>query len=415
MPALSYWQHSAALPSEFLAAAGNSALPQTCEVAVVGGGLLGVATAYFLARAGADVVVIEREMVGSGATARNAGFVTSGTAEAYPAALETYGRATTRAVWKFTLDNRALLRQALEEEAIACDYREPGCLTLACSDAEYRLLEANVRLLAADGIATELLDVGQVGAMLGLKPTARVVGAGWAPGEGLLHSGRFIYGLARAAQRHGARFCLGRTVDKIAPGAGAWEVRTSIGRGPERMSAGTVVCAVNAWLPKLLPDLRHAITPVRGQVLATAPAPPIFPCGMSADGGLQYWQQAPDGRIVLGGCRPAAADREVGYTEPELRPEVQHALDGYLHTLFEDLPELEVEHRWAGIMAFSRDALPLIGALPGADGLLVAGGFTGHGMPFGLQAGKALAESCVSGSVSPVLDPFRLDRPSLKG
>ncbi len=153
------------------------------------------------------------------------------------------------------------------------------------------------------------------------------------------------------------------------------------------------------------------ITPVRGQVICTTPMPPLFPCGMSAEGGSQYWQQLPDGRIVLGGGRWAVEDREVGYGEPYLRTDVQAALDGYLNTLFDDMA-LTIERRWAGIMGFSQDALPYIGPVPDQAGLFVAGGFTGHGMPFGLRAGQTLAETLLSGTVSPALAPFRLDRPT---
>jgi glycine/D-amino acid oxidase-like deaminating enzyme len=96
----------------------------------------------------------------------------------------------------------------------------------------------------------------------------------------------------------------------------------------------------------------------RGQVLATAPMRRIFPCAMSADHGLQYWQQLPDVRIVLGGGRMAVADHEVGYTDTHLRSEVQAVLDRHLGSLFVGLEQLDIEHRWAGIMGFSSDALP---------------------------------------------------------
>ncbi len=408
MGELSYWQASARLGTPTA-----ETLPGTCDVLVVGAGLLGVATAYFLARSGVDVVVIERETIGAGATARNAGFVVSGTADAYPLAVARHGRTTAREVWAFTLDNRTLLRDVLQEEDISCDYREPGHLSLATSPAEWEIHEQTSAMLKEDGIDSELLDRAQLQSWLQLELAPSMIGARFAPEEGQLHSAKFVYGLARAAKARGARFVLGREALRLTRLRNGWNVAVGGGGEGDTVSAERVICAVNAWLPRLVPAIKLHILPVRGQVLATAPLPRYFPCALSADGGYQYWQQLPDGRIVLGGCRPTVSDREVGYDVPEIRDEVQHALGNYLRRLFPSLPELPVEHRWAGIMAFSPDALPLIGPVPGEEGLYVAGGFTGHGMPFGLRAGQQLALSCMQGITAGALAPFRLDRPTL--
>src|SRR5262245_9913539 len=111
-------------------------LPDKVDVAVVGGGLLGASAVYWLARAGATTALVEREHLAAGATGRNGGFVVAGTAEAYPAAIARLGHPTARDVWKLTLDSRALLRQALEAEAISCDYREPGHMHLALNPGQ---------------------------------------------------------------------------------------------------------------------------------------------------------------------------------------------------------------------------------------------------------------------------------------
>ena len=127
----SYWQATSSAHTRRVAA-----LPARTNVVVVGGGLLGVATSYWLARSGVAAVLIEQGDLASGATGRNGGFMVAGTAERYPAAMARLGHATARAVWQLTLDNRALLRRVLGEEAIDCDYREPGHIHLALGDAQ---------------------------------------------------------------------------------------------------------------------------------------------------------------------------------------------------------------------------------------------------------------------------------------
>src|SRR6266508_5047300 len=138
----SYWQATA--PGQLAAPAD---LRATADVAVIGGGLLGAATAYWLARAGATVALLEAGALAGGATGRNGGFVVAGTAAPYPAAIERFGHTTARAVWGLTLESRALLRQTLAEEAIDCDYREPGLLHLALGDAQLAGLARTVAAL----------------------------------------------------------------------------------------------------------------------------------------------------------------------------------------------------------------------------------------------------------------------------
>jgi gamma-glutamylputrescine oxidase len=137
-------------------------LPARTNVVVIGGGLLGTATAYWLARSGVATVLIEQGGLASGATGRNGGFMGAGTAERYPAAVARLGHATARAVWQLTLDNRALLRRVLGEEAIDCDYREPGHLHLALSDAQLAALASDVAALRADGFVADLLERRQL-------------------------------------------------------------------------------------------------------------------------------------------------------------------------------------------------------------------------------------------------------------
>ena len=386
-------------------------LPARADVLVVGGGLLGTATAYWLARAGIATVLIEQGDLASGATGRNGGFMVAGTAERYRAAVARLGHVTARAVWQLTLDNRALLRQVLEEEAIDCDYREPGHLHLALGDAQLAELAGDVAALRAEGFAANLLDRRQVQELIATPLGPSISGGLFAPEDGLLHSARLVYGLAAAAERRGAQLVTGTALTSLASEGAGLLARTT--RGDLR--AGAAVIAANAWLDQIIPALAGRVTPVRGQALAFAPSPAIFAHGLGAalTPTGEYWQQTPDGTIVLGGCRAVAPRQDVGIRDSRPTPEVQAALEQVLPSLFPALTELRVTRRWAGLMAFSADYLPIADRAPGLPNAWMVGGFCGHGMPFGMRLGQLLAQAAVNGSPPAALTPFRIDRPTL--
>jgi glycine/D-amino acid oxidase-like deaminating enzyme len=163
-----------------------------------------------------------------------------------------------------------------------------------------------------------------------------------------------------------------------------------------------LVC-VNARVGQLLPWFADKVDPVRGQMLATAPAPRIFDLPIYADHGFDYWRQDALGRVVLGGWRNLDPGSEVGFDDV-LHPGIQARMEAFIRR-FPPLREVPITHRWSGIMGFSRDGLPMVGPAPGAPGALVAAGFTGHGFGFAWLAGEALATLVTEGQ-HPVSDTF---------
>jgi gamma-glutamylputrescine oxidase len=386
-------------------------LPRTVDVAVIGGGLLGVSTCYWLARAGINVALLERTGLVHGATGRNGGFVTVGTAEPYADALTRLGHETARAVLDLTIENKALVGQVVAEEEIACHYREPGNLELALGAEQFAGLKRTVEALQADGFPAMLLDRAQAQELVKTPLGPEIVGGKFMPGLGLVHSAKLILGVAQAAQRYGAHLYEANVLQLETDGNG---VRVHTSRGT--VQAGAVVVALNAWTGELLPALEEVIVPTRGQVLAYAPIAPVFTTGLqarvSATG--EYWQQTLDGSIVLGGCRALEMNKGMGIKESQLTEDVQAALEGVFPRLFPQLSGLQVAQRWAGLMAFTPDYIPVADRVPDMPGVWVVGGFSGFGMPFGLRLGQLLATAATSEITPTGLHPFRLPRPTLK-
>ncbi len=400
----SFWQKTA--PHVAL----SDDLPATADVVVVGGGLLGTATAYWLARKGVAVVLLERTELAYGATGRNGGFVGIGPAEGYPDAIARLGHATARAVLRVTQENAALVRQVLPEETLDCDYREPGHIALALNARQLEDAQRLVTTLQADGTSASLLDRAQMQVLVATPLGPEVVGGSFLPGCGLVHSARLIQGLMQAAERHGARARIA-TVQRLESYGDGVCVQTTRGK----LVAQAVVVAANAWTSEILPELIGLITPVRGQVLAYAPLPRVFNVGMGIKitKTEEYWQQTLDGSLVIGGCRTFAPGHDVGIREMQPTAEVQAALEQVFPRIFPSLTGLHVAQRWAGLMAFTSDYVPIADRVPGVQNAWFVGGFSGYGMPFGLRMGQLLAAAATEHDAPAALAPFCMARPTL--
>ncbi len=401
----SYWHATSTPPVP------NDSLPPSDDVVVVGGGLLGCWTAYWLARSGVSVTLVERDVIGWGATGRNGGFLGSGTAVGYLDAIDRYGHASARDLWRLTLDGQAIAGRIIEEEGIDCDLRTPGIVSLALSEAELAGMARDIAAMAADGFQGAPLDRKQAQDLIATPLGAEITGgAVFAPNGGQLHAMRYLAGIAAAARRYGARLCRARVTGLITDGDGT-RIETSAGT----IRAGRVVVAVNAWSDDLVPALAGTIVPVRGQILAYEPIAPVFSTGLAASVTPtgEYWQQTPDGSIVIGGCRDDAPNGDVGIREMAPTPDVTDAIEAVLPRLFPELGGLRVARRWAGLMAFTADYLPVAGAVPELPGVWVVGGFGGHGMPYGPRLGQLLAEAAATGTTPGALSPLRIDRPTL--
>ncbi|HEY6201578.1 MAG TPA: FAD-dependent oxidoreductase [Candidatus Limnocylindria bacterium] len=345
----------------------------TVDVAIVGAGIAGVATAYFLASTGAKVVVLEARGVAEAASGRNAGFLLAGVAENFVAASRRYGEGNALRIWRFTKRTQALVRSLVAEHGINCRLSWNGSDQIAGDDDEWREIQESARRLASEGVA------------VAVDPTERR--ATYAE-DGEFHPVRWVRGLAAASVTNGAKIHESTRVSAIRQG----QALTSGGT----VRAGAIVLCTNAYTAHLASS---RVRPVRGQMLATAPTTPFFARPAYANRGYRYWRQRADGRVLVGGWRDTAAQEEVG-EEERTTGAIQRQLETFLR---EHGITAEVTHRWAGTMGFSHDALPYIGAV--APGVFVCGGFTGHGMAFG-PASAELVATLVRGATHPDADLF---------
>ena len=169
-----------------------------------------------------------------------------------------------------------------------------------------------------------------------------------------------------------------------------------------------MVVASDGYPSGLLGSLDDVVKPTRGQVVATEPLTErLYERPHYARHGFDYWQQLPDGRLVIGGRRDTDL---VGETTAEeaTTPEIQAALEELIRELVGHVPA--ITHRWSGIFGTTRDDLPLVGPVPEHDGVWVSRGYSGHGNVLGLACGDLVAKA-ILGRREPELelfDPARL-------
>jgi glycine/D-amino acid oxidase-like deaminating enzyme len=366
-------------------------LPDSADVVIVGGGFTGLWTAYYLLRdhPGLDVLVLEAEHVGFGASGRNGGWVSA----LYPVSPDTlahrHGRASALAMMAALRETVTEVGAVAAAEGIDCGFHQGGMVTLARSTAQAARGRAEAEHGQAWGDGTQWLDAGAARERLAASD---VHGATVNPHCARVHPRRLVDGIAAAVRAHGGMIADGSRVTSIAPGAVALE------RG-HRIHARHIVRATEAWTATL-PGSRRAIAPVYSLMVATEPLPQqswdeigLANREVFADHRhvIIYGQRTVDDRIAFGGRGAPYHFRS------RLRPEFDHEAAVFADlrtTLTQMLPQLEgVEftHAWGGPLGIARDWHPSVG-YDQLTGLGWAGGYAGDGVAASNLAGRTLAD-----------------------
>nr|MCU0475902.1 FAD-binding oxidoreductase [Anaerolineae bacterium] len=171
--------------------------------------------------------------------------------------------------------------------------------------------------------------------------------------------------------------------------------------------AQQVLLCTNAYSHTVHPFFAGKVIPTRAQVLATAPLdkPVLSTCGYS-DYGYMYYRMDFDGRLLIGGGRKQNKPAENDTTDDRTTHGVQGVLDAYLRQRFPEV-SAPVERRWAGIMGFTADGLPLVGTLPDLPRVGFAVGFNGHGLAMGAGTAEIAVRHLLTGAPVGALDGHR--------
>ena len=355
---------------------------QKADVAIVGGGFTGLSAALHLALGGADVAVLEAGEPGWGASGRNGGQVIPGLKEDPREILKRFGPEQGEAMIKAGGDAADLVFDLIRQHDIDCDSQQTGWIQAAHTKGMLSTLRLRHDDWAARDANVAWLEQDQLSQRLG---NGRYHG-GWIDkrGGGVQPLG-YARGLARAAQKHGARIHGSSLVQSLRREAKGWRLETPQGV----LTAEKVILATNGYTDGLWPGLEQSVVPVFSVQVATAPLGENIR-GKILGGGevlsdthrvLWYFRQDGQGRLIMGGGGSAY---ESGAAK------IYEGLRDRIRDLLPEAGDVPFEFAWNGKVAVTTDHYPHLHEL--APGLWAGLGFNGRGVAMATMMGKIMAD-----------------------
>lgn len=368
------------------------ALPDEARAVVIGGGIMGLAIAYNLARFGVDrIVVLDKGYLCGGASGRNGGGV--------------------RAQWSSETNVR-LMKQSIERCAefatrmrINVWFRQGGYLFLARSEERAKQLAQSIELQREHGIPTRLIEPAEIKKLVPELDVSRLVAASYNPDDGVVFPWPFVWGYARECRRLGVAVHTHTEVTAIeTEGARVAAVVTPRGK----IRTGKIICAAGAWSPEItrLVGVELPSHPHRHEICSTEPLKPFLRPLVGDLGSGLYFSQSMRGEIVG------------GISNVEVPPGLDQAssmrfLALYARSLVRAMPILggvRVLRQWSGCYDITPDGSPLVGEVDEAEGLYLASGFMGHGFMMAPIVGELFARYLLFGEERELFERWNLRR-----
>lgn len=358
------------------------------DVCVIGGGYTGLSCALHLAERGYDVVLLEANRVGWGASGRNGGQLGSGQRQSQDVLERWLGKEHAQRLWALAEEAKATVKERIRLHAIPCAFR-PGVLNVCYKRAHAAWCERYVDKLRTQYGYEHIRWVapGELSEMVGSR---LYHGGALDTDAGHLHPLNYALGLARAARAAGVRLHEGARVaryDRREPTT----VETDDGG---RVEARHVVLACNGYLDRLEPRVAGYIMPINNFILATEPLDEARARALIRDDVaivdtkfvVDYYRLCTDRRLLFGGGE--------NYTRAFPR-DLKAFVRRYMLRVYPQLTDVPIEFAWGGTLAITLRRLPHFGRLP--PNVFFAHGFSGHGVAIASFAGKLIAEA-VAGS-----------------
>jgi glycine/D-amino acid oxidase-like deaminating enzyme len=387
-------------------------LPSKTQVVVIGGGIAGVSVAYHLAANEVDVVLLEAGEIACRATGRNDGQLLIGTGEPYNRVVSQFGPDGARKILKLVLDNNYGLKHVINTRAPQARLATGGGWHLAQSKNELEELTESARLLEMEGVQSIMVDAEHVSQLF---PVEHFYGALHLPDEGIVNPVELTYGLMSWARGNGAKFYPHHKVKRVLPRGNEHVVHLENGKSIQAAIVVNCTSALNLELDES-GYLKENIFPYRGQIIASDPIDSrlidrFFCHAMSSNFGYEYFRTYQN-RFLIGGMRWSMKGQQEGtIDDTKVASGITSNLYHYVHRHLPTLKDVSFPHVWSGIMAGTKDGLPIVGEIPGQPGVFTLVAFNGYGLSFAFKAAELICDYVLEGrsdhAAAPMLSPRR--------
>ena len=370
-------------------------MSKTADVIIIGSGVIGCAAAYYLAKKGTSVIVLDKdENIGNGGSARNGGGVRQSGRDPRELPLAMYA-----------VNN--LWPNLSEELGVNVEYHKEGNLRLGKTEHHLEILQGLTDRATACGLEVRMIDGAEVRA---INPylSEEVIGASWCATDGHANPLMTTLGYYRAARGMGVQFYTGEEVTELQTVKG--KARRVITRKNVFEGEKIIVAAgyESRWILESvgidIPMSKDLI-----EALVTEAEAPMFPQMLGTADADFYGHQTDHGSFVFGGASGfESVNKDNGHnmTSSITAPCLCRGIMKYIPKL----ADAKIVRTWAGYEDVSADGVPVIGEIKEVPGLIVACAFTGHGFGISPIVGTLLAEIAREENTTLDLSAFRYDR-----
>lgn len=358
------------------------------EILIVGSGLAGVSTAYWLQQKGfTDLTLVDYQAT-EAASFRNCGHILYGTVESMLAMVALHGEDVAKDLWKLSIDICHEVRDTVKREKLDVDYKQDGYLVIAVEESENQEILRSIELLNRYGFQSDYVEKKE----LEKKGFREVFGGRFEAGSAQAHPTKFRNGLLKICLDRGLKYHSNVKVLAMDEQNSKVEIKIE-GQAAVRFEAAVI--AANAYSP-LLSDFfakHRLVEPFRGQIICSKPLKKKLPVAYphSFDHGYEYAIGTEDNRLMLGGWRNNTPGGETGTYDITPNPMVEKGLAEFAAKHYAIEEKIDWEYSWSGIMAASKTGFPFIGPTD-SQRIFTVSGFTGHGFSWAHGSAKYLAK-----------------------